>query len=75
MIMKKVVFIFLGLLGISAIVLIVIGLQKIRSYPSPRPIYVTESDRDTPANLLDKKQDRNYVTTLAKSPNTLQIQG
>lgn len=75
MIMKKVAFILLGLLGISAIVLIVVGLQKIRSSPSPRPIYVTESDRDTPTNLLDKKQDRNYVTMLAKSPNTLQIQG
>ena len=26
-------------------------------------------------NLLDKKKDRNYVTTLSKFPNVLQIQG
>ena len=73
--MKKIVFLIFGLLSVSAVGLVVIGLQKLRSIPPPRPIFVTDSDRNTPTNLLDKKQDRNYVTTISSSPKTIQIQG
>ncbi len=73
--MKKLPFFLLSLLVVSALVLVIMGIRKLKSIPSPRPIYVAESDRNTPTNLLDKKQDRNYVNTLSKSPNILQIQG
>lgn len=73
--MKKIVLFLLGLLAVSAIALIAIGIQKLNTPLSRTPITVTEADRNTPTNLLDKKQDRNYVTTLSKSPNTIQIQG
>lgn len=73
--MKKLVFLLLGLIIVSALAFVIIGIRKFRFSSSPQPIIVTEADRDTPTNLLDKKQDRNYVTTLSKSPNTLQIQG
>ncbi|MDP1722350.1 MAG: hypothetical protein Q8L37_04005 [Candidatus Gottesmanbacteria bacterium] len=73
--MKKLVFLLFGLLIVSAFVFVIIGIRKFSFPPPPRPIYVTEADRNTPTNLLDKKQDRNYVTTLSNSPKMLQIQG
>lgn len=73
--MKKLTFLLLGLLFVSVFVLIIIAIGKLRSLHSPQPIMVTEADRNTPTNLLDKKQDRNYVTMLSKSPNIFQIQG
>ncbi|MEK7543673.1 MAG: hypothetical protein AAB557_02300 [Patescibacteria group bacterium] len=72
---KKLGLFLLGLLAISVLTFVIVGLRKLRSLPPPRPIFVTEADRNTPTNLLDKKQDRNYVTTLSKSPNIFQIQG
>ena len=73
--MKKLVLHLLGLLIASALVIFVVGIRKLGSLPPTQPIIVTEADRNTPMNLLDKKKDRNYVTTLSKFPNVLQIQG
>lgn len=73
--MKKIAVFLFGLLLVSALVFVIIGIHKLKLIPPPQPIFVTEEDRNTPTNLLDKKQDRNYVTTLSKSPNVLQIQG
>ena len=73
--MKKIIFLLFGLLAVSVVIFVVIGYKKLLFIPPPRPIFVTDSDRNTPTNLLDKKQDRNYVTTLSQSPKTLQIQG
>lgn len=40
-----------------------------------QPIYITEGERNISLNLLDKKQDRNYVTSISPSSKALQIQG
>lgn len=73
--MKKIALFLLGLLLLSAFLLVVVGMRRLGSTSPPRPIFVAEEDRDTPVNLLDKKQDRNYVTKISPSSNTLQIQG
>lgn len=73
--MKKLAFLLFGLLFVSVLAFIIVGIYGLTSPPSTQPIIVTEKDRNTPTNLLDKKQDRNYVTTLSQSPKVLQIQG
>ncbi|MBI5620303.1 hypothetical protein HY949_00815 [Candidatus Gottesmanbacteria bacterium] len=51
-----------------------IEVQKNLSF-SKQPILVTEGERNIPLNILDKKQDRNYVTSVSSSSKALQIQG
>lgn len=69
------VFIFI-ILNVLVVLIITANLVANKYFSQKKaPIIVSESDRNVPDGLLDKKQDRNYVTKISPSSNTLQIQG
>lgn len=74
--MKKALFLFILLLNIGIVGFIVFRIVFQHSLSlSKQPILVTEGERNVSLNLLDKKQDRNYVTSISQSSKALQIQG